>query len=263
MMKILMERRCSIMISRRRIATHISIGTGGFISGLLVAFLMLLGSTWYMTGSPPFSSQGDEGGVEGAQEEIDHPEEEIQELDAEEEQEEIEEPIKKEQQDVSPATGETVTIGGGAYAFNVPSGYRLADEMVLREGGVVTTATVTRGTRQQGEEYLALVKSIADTEDLSGAPPFLPGQSIIISLAQDAERDTDAQLAQGIEEFITGEGYAAVQYEKVADAVISDVTYVTIHDVFIAVRMYHASSDAGFDRDSYNALIATVREGSS
>lgn len=257
-MKTLKERRCSVMVNKKRIVTHVSIGAGGFVSGLLVAFLILVGSTWYMTESSPIFPPVDEGEVEGVQEDIDHPEEEVQELEG---QEDTEEPLE-EKRDVSPATGETVTIGGGVYAFNVPSGYRLADEMVLREGGVVTVATVTRGTSQQGEEYLALVGTIADTEDLSGAPPFLPGQSIVVSLAQDADRDTDAQLAQGIEEFVTTEGHTAVWYEKVADAEISDVTYIAIHDALIAVRMYHASSDAGFDRDSYNALIATVREAS-
>lgn len=257
-----MERRCNTVTTKRRIVTHVSIGTGGFITGLLVGFLVLLGSTWYMTGSPPFSFQEDSGEVESVQEEVNYYEEAIQEPEMRQEQEETEKPVEKKQ-DASPATGETVTIGGGVYAFNVPSGYRLAEEMVLRKDGVVTTAIVTRGTRQQGEEYLALVESIADTEDLSGAPPFLPGQSITVSISNNAEQETDAQLAQAVEKFINAEGYAAVQYTRVSDAVISDVTYITVRDALVAVRMYHASSDGGFDRDSYNALIATVRSSSS
>ncbi len=246
-------------ISKRNTAIRTGIGIGGFISGIAVAFLVFAGVTWI---SSEEVTDYDNGNVEAATEEstpVDKPEPELDEQEEDTQEVESSDSVTEE---AVPATGESVTIGGGAYAFRVPSGYRLASEMVVREGGVVASVTVTKGSTQQGRDYLALVGDGVNVEGGDGIPPFMPGQSIVVSLARVGERDADMQLAQKVSNLTTAEGYDAVHLERVSGANTADVTYIKIDDTLIAVRMYHASSESGFDRASYNALIATVRENS-
>lgn len=159
--------------------------------------------------------------------------------------------------------GRTVTVTRGGYQLTLPTGYRVAERLVAQEASYpanLASFKITKGTEAQEEEYVGLLKKLADEQVVTDAPQFLPGQTItILPRETDVEEKGDAQLAHSKKDLTTAAGFPATRYERVEGPFTYDATYVTLPGgKKFAIFMSYSSGAPAFDEAAYDAVIGSL-----
>lgn len=164
---------------------------------------------------------------------------------------------------VSPPSGQrTIEHREGGFTFGLPSGYRVAEDIIALERTAFPQAasvTITRGSKPEEQAYVGLIEQLRKDQTATEAPAFLPGKTItLFVVTSDNSEASDAQLAHGREVFTTAHGLSATRYRRVEGLFTYDVTYLRVGEKTIAVQMTYGSEEPMFDEVAYSAVVASV-----
>lgn len=151
----------------------------------------------------------------------------------------------------------------GGYAFALPAGYRVAEEITTLERSQVpasATLTITKGSKTDEHSYVALIEKLRSDQTATEAPVFSPGRTMTLLGAAGQSEASDRQLSRAQEAITTATGLAGTRYRRVEGLFTYDMTYLMLPGgKRVSIQMSYAPQEPLFDEKAYQAVLDSVR----